>query len=263
MKKSELNHKDLLNPELTLENRCPLFEKEEALDNGIRLRRFEFNSRGARVEGDIFVGLKPASRLIVICHDQLGNYTAPDIHALAHQWAMRGALVATIDLPLQGRRANPKLTEHLFQTIGRNYSVSSLNESLWKDYFQQANADLRGVLQVLPGPIDAKIRQINFLGFDIGAACGIDFCAHSSENIRAALIGLNENTFKGPLNPFRKLSALTPKSFIVGLRKEKKSERDLKGEKLSAAIGKEKVLSYSGSAANKTVIQWVWDFFTE
>ncbi len=82
---------------------------------GARGLRFEFASRGDRVPGRVILppagGVRPP--LILLQHGAGGSKEAEYLDVAAAPWVARGAALASIDFPLHGERANPKLARFL------------------------------------------------------------------------------------------------------------------------------------------------------
>ena len=261
MTNKEYELEDLLKHSFAEEGRCPVFKEEKIFSEDVLSREFEFNSHGARVEGELYYAPQTSTQLIIICKSHLENSCDFKIEAIAKAWTKRGALLARVEIPLQGRRENPKLTEHLFGTLKRNGELSTLDQSLWRDYFQQAQAELSGLIEILPGPINADIQKVNFLGFDLGAACGIGFCSNSNQHIQAAFIGLDEVALKGPSYPIEGLRALTSDSFMVGHNKDRDSVFENNYGSLRKLVDDDKILIYSGDSLSLEKRDTIWNFF--
>jgi len=201
MSESTAAPNDPLSPTITAEARRPCFFAPVPEADGLVSRGFELNSRGARVEGKLVHGLRPGDHLILVAHRAGEAYDCDLVEELGRSWASSGAVVASLDLPLHGRRRNPKLTPRLLETLAPGARRSPLEESLWRDYRYQALADLTGTLEAVAEVIETDLPKRSFVGFGLGAACGAAFFAGCKEVRRAVFEGLGRDAFPDALDP--------------------------------------------------------------
>ena len=77
---------DLLKHNFAEEGRCPVFKEEKIFSEDVQYREFEFNSRGARVEGELYYAPQTSTQLIIICKSHLENSCDFKIEAIAKAW---------------------------------------------------------------------------------------------------------------------------------------------------------------------------------
>jgi dienelactone hydrolase len=165
---------------------------------GTRSDLFEIVSRGDFVPGRLHrpaeSGDAPLPLLLLI--PDPGRETRPDALAFAADWVRQGMAVATIDLPLFGDRASPKLSERLALGLervakgtpsGRETALDPETGALVEEFARQSTSDLirtLDALSALPG-IDAS--RVAFMGIGVGAMVGSYLLAHDARLRAAAL----------------------------------------------------------------------------
>ena len=138
---------------------------------GSRVQEFAYSSRGDRVTGLV---LRPASGAgphpLVLVQHALGHSAAGALGALCASSAPPGMVVAAIDFPLHGARADQKLL-HALQNGGARCA------GLASEFVQQAVIDLERALDALAATAEIDARRIGYAGFGLGAQIGAAFCA--------------------------------------------------------------------------------------
>ena len=168
---------------------------------GLRADRFELVSRGDFVSGILHRPIEIAEAtqddpagsgipLLLIQH-ALGGSILDKALACATPWAKRGLAVASIDLPLHGRRASPKLSDRLIEGCRRIASGEELDldtGALVEEFARQSTSDLIRTLDALSGINGIDANRIGYLGFGLGAIVGSYLLAHDSRPCAAVFV---------------------------------------------------------------------------
>jgi dienelactone hydrolase len=180
---------------------------------GTRLRRFEFTSRGDRVPGRLAL---PAGAgrfpLILLQHGAGGSKESPYMDSAA-PWVRGGAAVASIDFPLHGERASPKLSTRLLESFADFGSPA--HAALWVGFAKQAVHDLQRALDALAEIPEIDDSRVGYASFSLGSLLGSLFCALDSRP-RAAALALGGGGF-GPelIDPARYIGAFAPRPLLM------------------------------------------------
>jgi len=198
---------------------------EDTPMGGARQQRFEFASRGDRVPGRL---LLPAARggrfpLVLLQHGAGGSKESPYLDAAAGPWVRAGAAVASIDFPLHGERASPKLSGRVLAEIGAALGQADGVFPLWVEFVHQAVCDLRRALDALSAHPELEMRRCAYAAFSMGTILGAPFCA-TDPRPRAAALAIGGGGF-GPseVDPARWIGAFAPRPvlFVNALRDER------------------------------------------
>lgn len=163
---------------------------------GARADRFEVVSRGDFVPGRLHrpgASEDAALPLLLLVHDGGDDMRAGmDADALAFHgdWVRQGLAVATIDLPLHGERASPKLSERLGHGLARLGQGESLDPETWalvQEFARQSTSDLIRTLDALAALPDIDAERLAFMGIGAGATTGTYLLAHDAR-VRAAVL---------------------------------------------------------------------------
>jgi hypothetical protein len=119
----------------------------------VRQLDFELSSLGDRVPGRL---LLPAIRpgpypLIFAQHGAGGAKDAGYMDTACLPWVRGGAAVASVDFPLHGKRASPKLSERMLHLFQARSGLSPFEAELWTGFVRQAVVDLRRTIDALAG----------------------------------------------------------------------------------------------------------------
>jgi len=171
-----------------------LFLREAESPSGspaVRQLDFELSSRGDRVPGRL---LLPANRpcpfpLILAQHGAGGAKDADYMDIACLPWVRRGAAVASIDFPLHGKRASPKLGERILRLSEARSDLSRFDAELWIGLVRQAVIDLRRTLDAVAELPEIDAERIAYAGFSLGTIFGVPFCAEDAR-IRAAALAI-------------------------------------------------------------------------
>jgi dienelactone hydrolase len=157
----------------------------------VRQLDFELSSLGDRVPGRL---LLPASRpgpypLIFAQHGAGGAKDAGYMDTACLPWVRGGAAVASVDFPLHGKRASPKLSERMLHLFQARSGLSPFEAELWTGFVRQAVVDLRRTIDALAELEEVDARRIAYAGFSLGTILGVPFCAEETR-IRAAALAI-------------------------------------------------------------------------
>jgi len=179
----------------------------------LRATRFEFTSRGDRVPGRL---LLPESGdgpfpLILLQHGLNGAKDADYIESTGGPWAAGGAAVASIDFPLHGERANPKLGDLLRSGITGPGRANEPTRILVQEFFRQAIADLGRALDALQTLPEIDGDRIAYASFSLGSIVGATFCASDPRPCAAAFALGGGGIGPAELDPARSIGNFAPR----------------------------------------------------
>jgi dienelactone hydrolase len=143
----------------------------------LRAERIEFSSRGDRVTGRLWIPRRNdgGQALILLQHRAAASASDPEIVAVAARLAERGAVVAAVDLPLHGARADAKLGARLARALAGERGAAP--EALLEEFARQAVVDLERALDALTPLPEIDAERVGFVGFGLGAQLGAAFCS--------------------------------------------------------------------------------------
>jgi dienelactone hydrolase len=227
---------------------------------GARALRFEFTSRGDRVPGRLLLppsGANPCP-LILLQHGAGGSKESEYLDVVAAPWVARGAAVASIDFPLHGERANPKLARFLHSGAARPG-----DDALRTAFARQAVSDLGRALDTLAGIADLDAARVAYAGFSLGALVGVLFCALDSRP-RAAALALGGGGFGPPaLDPVRFVARIAPRAVLfVNARGDETLPRAAAEALHAAAAPPKEVAWFDGGHATLpgVALKTMWQF---
>ena len=176
-----------------------------------RCLRFEYTSRGDRVNGRLLLPPEPAGPrpLALVGHGAGGTHDAPYMDAVAGPWVRAGTAVASIDFPLHGERRSAKLSERLLAAL-----AAGRPDGLALDFAAQAVLDLRRALDALAAHPEVDVERSVYAGFSLGTILGALFCA-SEPRVRAAALAVGGGGF-GPaaLDPAHHIARFAPRPVL-------------------------------------------------
>jgi dienelactone hydrolase len=176
---------------------------------GIRAERFEYTSRGDRVTGHLWRPRGGGDRpLVLLQHPD--ERSAEDLGAA---WVRHGAAVASIDLPLHGRRSDHKLAARLAPNLARTGSAEG--DALAVEVARQAVIDLERALDTLVCLDGIDPERIAYAGFRLGAVIGAAFCALDPRPRAAALVCAGAGLSVPGIDPGRYVARLAPRPLLL------------------------------------------------
>jgi dienelactone hydrolase len=180
----------------------------------LRLEDLEFSSRGDRVPGRVVLPADGAGPLPLVLFQGGRGGAAREraLEALGAAWAGRGAAVASIDLPLEGVRADAKLAGWL--PAPGDAAASPLAAALAREVARQAVIDLERALDALGSRAWIDAERIAFVGLGAGARIGSAFCALDPRVRAAALDAAAAETPAAGLDPAAHLARIAPRPLL-------------------------------------------------
>ena len=225
---------------------------------GARGLRFEFASRGDRVPGRVVLPPGGGSRppVVLLQHGAGGSKESEYLDVAAAPWVARGVAVASIDFPLHGERANPKLARFLL-------SGAPGDDPLRVEFARQAVADLRRTLDALAELDALDAGRVAYAGFSLGALAGALFCALDPRP-RAAALALGGGGFGPPaVDPARFVARIAPRPVLfVNARGDETVPRAV-AEALHAAAGEPKDVAWfegGHTTLPGVALKTMWEF---
>jgi dienelactone hydrolase len=178
----------------------------------LRVREFEYSSRGDRVTGRAMLPTDGrAARPLVIVQPRFGGTAADALASIGAGWAESGAAVASIDLPLHGARADQKLLA-LLQSGRRG---DSRGAALGGECARQAVIDLVRALDALAETKWVDSSRIGFAGFGWGARVGSAFCALDPRPAAVALALDADPPAPAEPDPTAHLERIAPRPLLL------------------------------------------------
>jgi dienelactone hydrolase len=179
-------------------------------DGPLRAQRFDFVSRGDFVPGVLYrpetVGSSAEESglpLLVLLHDR-GRSMESDELGCAAAWVRQGLAVATIDLPLHGLRASPKLSARLISGLDRLASGSALDpetRALVEEFCRQATSDVARCLDALCALPEIDASRVALLGFGVGGSVASYLLAHDARVTAAVFASTASHPTTNDLDP--------------------------------------------------------------
>jgi dienelactone hydrolase len=179
----------------------------------LRISRFEFTSRGDRVPGRLLLpeaGDGPFP-LVLLQHGLNGAKDADYLEGTGGPWARGGAAVASIDFPLHGERANPKLVELLRLGITQPRRADEATRILVQEFFRQSVADLGRALDALEALPEIDAKHIAYASFSLGSIVGATFCADDPRPCAAAFAIGGGGIGPAELDPAHSIERFAPR----------------------------------------------------
>lgn len=182
----------------------------------LRARDFEFSSRGDRVPGRLLVPAEGGgSHPVVMLQAGFGGSAFSDAAAATGApWAGRGVAVASLDLPLQGGRADRKLLARL-SDVGPG-DGDPLRAALAFEFARQSVIDLERSLDALAELEWIDAERIVYVGVGLGAVVGAVFCALDARPRAAALVLGGDHLGAALLDPAPHVARIAPRPLLLG-----------------------------------------------
>ena len=184
----------------------------------VRAYRIEYSSRGDRVCGRLWLPRNPGSEcpLVLLQPEGVARGRDAELESLERvggTWVERGVAVATIDLPLRGARADPKLSA----LVGTPFEPGSLanGDPLRFELARQSVVDLEHALDALCTLDAIDPDRIAFVGFGLGAMIGAAFCALDPRLRGAALAGASAGLAPTAVDPGSYIGRFAPRPLLL------------------------------------------------
>jgi len=213
---------------------------------GTRLQRFEFASRGDRVPGRLLLpaALGRKLPLVLLQHGAGGSKESPYLDAAAGPWVRGGVAVASIDFPLHGERASPKLSARLLEELAATLGRSDRSSGFWTEFVHQAVCDLRRALDALIAHPELESSRCAYAAFSMGTIVGAPFLGSDPRPCAAAL-AIGGGGFGPPeLDPARWIGRFAPRPLLfVNASRDERIPRAA-SQALFAAAGEPKEITW-------------------
>lgn len=213
---------------------------------GVRVRRFEFTSRGDRVPG---VLLLPADArgpvpLVLMQHGAGGSKDAEYLAPVRDPWVRRGVAVASIDFPLHGERLSAKLSEQLLATLASPARPHPDAVALFGEFARQAVTDLSRAVDAVTAMPEIDAHRVAYVAFSLGAILGSLYVPYDAR-IRAAVLAVGGAGI-GPsaVDPTAHIAAFAPRPLLfVNATRDERIPR-ASAEALHAAAAEPKEIAW-------------------
>lgn len=228
---------------------------------GLRALAFEYSSRGDRAVGRLWLPMRPEGECpLVLLQPEGGCASTP---ALGARWAERGAAIASIDLPLHGSRADPKLAT----LVGTPFEPGTLAsaDALRFELLRQAVIDLERALDALCTLDEIDRDRIAYAGLGLGALIGSIFCGLDPRPCAAALAGAGAGLAPPSLDPGTYVGRFSPRPLLlIHTEGSPRIPREA-ALALSTAAGEgvEQRWLANGSDAAEAPLDPMWDFLAD
>jgi dienelactone hydrolase len=176
----------------------------------LRIQEMEFSSRGDRVTGCVVLPAEGGGPhpLLLVQH-AIGGSAADWIEPAAIAWAPAGAVVAAIDFPLHGKRADRKLLRWLLaEDVERS---DPRRGALAVEFARQCVIDAERALDALTSLAWIDPERIAYLGFGLGAQVGSAFCALDPRPAAVVLAPGRDVLVAGELDPRENTRRIAPR----------------------------------------------------
>lgn len=181
-----------------------------------RTIEFDYTSRGDRVPALLRLptGGSGPFPLVMLQHGAIGAKDAPYMDPILTPWVRGGAAVASIDFPLHGERANPKLAALLLGALGLQGKPTPAGRVVLREFVRQAVLDLQRALDVLATFPEIDATRVGYAGLSLGSIVGATYCAIDPRP-RAAALALGGAGFGGPeADPAHYVSGIAPRPLL-------------------------------------------------
>lgn len=182
---------------------------------GVRSRRVEFSSRGDRACLQLWlpedrVGDRP---LLLLQPDPAAPDASATLADAALTWVERGVAVASLDLPLHGRRADHKLAARLRGALRPDTTGDDL--ALASEFARQSVIDFERSLDALAAQGEIDVDRVAYAGIGLAAWVGIAFCALDPRPRAAVFARCGAGVAPDALDPGRYVGRLAPRPTLL------------------------------------------------
>ena len=231
----------------------------------LRLFSFHLSSRGDRVFGRLRLPAEGSGPfpLVLLEHGAGGAKDASYLDTAAAPWVRAGAAVASIDLPLHGERASPKMSELLLGALREPTSLDAIRETLLVDFVRQAVIDLRRSLDALLALPEIDAQRTVYAGFSLGAIVGATFCAFDRRPRAAALALAGGGTGPAAADPVRCIDRCRDTDLLfIGVHADEAVPRSATQALFDAAPEPKELLWFDGTHGELPgiALKAMWEF---
>jgi len=180
----------------------------------VRAYRLEYSSRGDRVACRLWLPRKHGVECPLVLVQPPGDSASRDrLDRIGRTWAQLGLALASIDPPLRGSRADPKLS----RLVGTPFQPGPLRggDPLRVELARQAVIDLERTLDALCGLEEIDRERIAFVGMGLGAMFGAAFCALDPRPRAAVLIGAGAGLAPAEVDPGSYIGRFAPRPLLL------------------------------------------------
>lgn len=217
-------------------------ERPPAIQPDLRAVAFELSSRGDRVPGRLLLPPEADGPFpwVLLQHGANGSKDEPYILDVAAPWVRAGVAVASIDFPLHGARANPKLSQLLREGLGLEGRPGGPARRVLREFVRQAVIDLRRTVDAADRLPELDAARMAYAGLSLGSIVGATFCGVDPRP-QAAALALGGGGFGGPgVDPAVHLPRFAPRPVLfVNMSGDETVPRS-SSEALFAAAGEPK-----------------------
>ena len=228
--------------------------------------RLEYTSRGDWVPARLLwpeAGCHPLP-VVLLQHDLGGSKQAADLDGIAARCLRGGAAVASIDFPLHGERASPKLSPRFVAGVTRALRGEMGGDVSWLGAIaRQAVMDLSRALDALAQQPELDLDRVVYAGVGLGAILGALFCVEDPRPRAAALALCGGGFGASELDPERCIGRIAPRPVLVVNSRSDSSLPTRATEILFAAAAEPKELHWfdgSGTPLPEVALAKIWSF---
>jgi pimeloyl-ACP methyl ester carboxylesterase len=181
--------------------------------------------------------------VVLLQHDLGGSKQATDLDGIAARCLRGGAAVASIDFPLHGERASPKLSRRFEARVTGALRGEGGGELGWLGGIaEQAVTDLSRALDALAQQPELDLDRVVYAGVGLGAILGTRFCVEDPRPRAAALILCPAGFGSPELDPAHAIGRIAPRPVLLVNRSGDPSQSTRATESLFAAAAEPKQL---------------------
>jgi pimeloyl-ACP methyl ester carboxylesterase len=181
--------------------------------------------------------------VVLLQHDLGGSKHATDLDGIAARCLLGGAAVASIDFPLHGERASPKLSRRFEARVTGALRGEGGGEVAWLGAIaEQAVTDLSRALDALAQQPELDLDRVVYAGVGLGAILGTRFCVEDPRPRAAALALCVGGSGLSELDPERWIGRIAPRPVLVVNPRGDSSASSHATERLFAAAAEPKQL---------------------
>jgi dienelactone hydrolase len=154
--------------------------------------------------------------VVLLQHDLGGSKQAADLDGIAARCLLGGAAVASVDFPLHGERASPKLSRRFVERVTRAPHGEAGGEVGWLGAIaKQAVMDLARALDALAQQPELDPDRVVYAGVGLGATLGTLFCVDDPRPRAAALALCGAGVGVSELDSERCIGRIAPRPVLL------------------------------------------------